>query len=403
MQHQLAQHLRQLSAQRWRQHAIETLVRTVSIGFIIACIGTILPILGIAPLARPLLGWIIAGSAILGGMQTLAFRLTPQIAARRLDRRFRLQEQLSTALELNGEPSGVAAQLAQQAQESVKRIQYYVNRTRQPLWPEALMLSALLLVLAGLLALVERPIPPVGSAEPLPPLNRPDPVVDAPAPEPPPLAGEPTALGGTDPGVLSALADALRDQSITRPAAEALDRGDIAGAADALRELADQMGEISPAAREAIAQALREAARDIAQVRPDLADQMRATADALQFGDALAGATGVEALADALERQPAVPVADGGGGGAGNAPGSQRREQTFSPLGADGRPFELESSGTGQISAAGANTGQAGSDQPGGLSIRSSSNSAGGPVQAADDPLHIPSDVRDVVRNYFSP
>lgn len=405
MQHQLAQHLRRLSTQRWRQHAIETLVRAVSAGFIIACIGAILPVVGLPSLPPALLGWIIAGSAVIGGMQALLFRLTPHIAARRLDRRFRLQEQLSTALELNGAPSGVAAQLAQQAQESAKRIQYYVNQTRRPLWPEALMLSALLLILAGLQTLVERPIPPVGSAEPLPALNRPDPVAEAPSPEPPPPAGEPIAASGTDPGVLSALADALRDQSITRPAAEALDRGDIAGAADALRELADQMGEISPAAREAIAKALREAAREIAQARPDLADQMRATADALQFGDALAGAAGVEALADALERQPAAPVADGGGGGAGNAPGSQRREQTFSPLGTDGRPFELESSGTGQVPAEGPNTGQPGNNQPGGLSIRTSGGGvgAGGPVQAADDPLRIPTDVRDVVRNYFSP
>lgn len=403
MQHQLTQQLRQLSAQRWRQHAIETLVRAVSAGFIIACIGAILPVLGLSSLPPALLGWIIAVSAVIGGVQALLFHLTPQIAARRLDRRFRLQEQLSTALELNGEPSGVAAQLAQQALESANRIQHYVNQTRRPLWPDAFMLGALLLILAGLQALVSPPIPPVGSAEPLPALNQPDPVVEAPSPEPRPPAGAPIAVSGPDPGVLSALADALRDQSITRPAAEALDRGDISGAADSLRELADQMGEISPAAREAIAKALREAAREIAQARPDLADQMRATADALQFGDALAGAAGVEALADALERQPTAPVADGGGG-AGNAPGSQRREQTFSPSGTDGKPLELETNGTGQVPAEGTNTGQPGSNQLGGLSIRSSGGGgAGGPVQAADDPLRIPTDVRDVVRNYFSP
>ncbi|MDW8404236.1 hypothetical protein [Chloroflexus sp.] len=403
MQWQLTEQIRLLSAQRWRQHAIETLVRAVSTGFIVACVGAMLPLFGLLEAPRPLLGWIIAGSAILGSLQALAFRLTPQTAARRLDRRFRLQEQLSTALELSCDQAGVAARLQQQAQESLARIQNYVNRTKQPLWPEALMLSALPLVLAGLLAIAPQPIPPVGVAEPLPELNRPDPVAEAPSPEPQPVAEAATGATGTDPGVLSALADALRDQSITRPVAEALDRGDIAGAADALRELADQMGEISPAAREALADALREVARAIDQARPDLADQMRATADALQFGDAVAGATGVEALADALERQPSAPVAAGAGGGAGNSPSSQRREQAFSPLGREGTPLELESNGTGQVPAAGTSAGQAGSNQPGRLPIRSSGISAGGPVQTADDPLRIPTDVRDVVRNYFSP
>src|SRR6185436_15817692 len=43
-----------------------------------------------------------------------------------------------------------------------------------------------------------------------------------------------------DPQAIQALADALRDQGATRPAADALDRGDLAGAAQQLRALADQ-------------------------------------------------------------------------------------------------------------------------------------------------------------------
>ncbi|WP_298819754.1 hypothetical protein [Chloroflexus sp.] len=404
MQRQLSQQLRRLIAQRWRRHAIDTLLTATSLGFIAVFLGVVLAIIGIVSLPHPLLGWVLAGSVVTGAVRALVFRLTPSTAARRLDRRFRLSEQLSTALEVGDDQAGVASRLQQQAQETIRRINYYVNKKQRPAWPDALMLGAFLLMLAGLLLLIESPMAPVGVAQPLPALNRPDQVADTLSTE----ASSSTEMGttpgsGVDPGVLSALADALRDQSLTRPVAEALDQGDIAGAAEMLRELADQMGEVSPEAREAIADALRDAARQIDPARPDLADQMRATADALQFGDAIASAAGVEALADALERQPSAPIAGGSGGGAGNAPGSQRREQSFNPLGIEGRPLELATRGTGQLPAPGTASDVTGSTQSGGLSMRSSGVSLSGPVQAADDPLRVPMDVRDVVRDYFSP
>jgi len=400
MQEQLIRQLRRLSAQRWRQYTIEQLIRSLSIGLLVACIGAMLPVFGFAPLPRSLFGWIIVGSTMVGCLRALKFRLTPTTAARRLDRRFGLQEQLSTALELQGAQVGVAGRLQAQAQESVQRVQRYLSRSRQPIWSEALMPVALLLMLAGLLMIVSPPIPAVGEAEPLPDLLQPDPVATQPDPIPTEAALSP--VPGNDLDVISALADALRDQALTRPAAEALDQGDLAGAADALRELADQMGEISPAAREALAESLREAARAIDQTRPDLADQLRATADALQYGDGVAGATGMDALADALERQPTAPVA-GGGGGAGNTPGSQRREQSFNPSGVDGTPLELTTDGSGQVPTTGTSAEQSTGASAGELVIRPGSVNAGGPVQTATDPLQIPTDVRDVVRNYFSP
>ncbi len=402
MQDQLVKQLRSLKTQRWRQHAIEELVRSVSVGFLIACIGALLPIFGLGSLPRPLAGWIVAGSVLVGSLRALAFRLSLTTVARRLDRRFDLHEQISTALELRGNQVGIAARLHAQAQESLDRVQNYVKRTRPPLWSEALTPVSLLLVLMGLLLLVPSPIPPSSGAEPLPDLARPDPV--AITADQPSTSVIPAPAASTDPGALSALADALRDQGITRQAAEALDQGNLASAADALRELADQMGEISPEAREALAAALREAARAIQRAQPDLADQMRATADALQFGDAVAGAAGLEALADALERQPSSSASvASGGGGAGNTPGSQRREQPFRPSGVEGTPLELTTDGQGQLPTTNTPGEQATGSQAGNSIIRSGGVGSGGPVQAADDPLQIPTDVRDVVRNYFSP
>jgi len=402
MQDQLVKQLRSLKTQRWRQHAIEELVRSVSVGLLIACIGALLPIVGLGSFPRYGAGWIIAGSVLVGSLRAMMFQLSLATVARRLDRRFGLHEQVSTALELRGNQVGIAARLQAQVQESLDRVQNYVNRTRTPLWSEALTPVSLFFILIGLLVLATPPIPPASTAEPLPDLIRPDPVAMPSDQQPTSPVSVPAA--SSDPGTLSTLADALRDQGMTRQIAEALDQGNVASAADALRGLADQMGEVSPATREALADALREAARTIQRSRPDLADQMRATADALQFGDSVAGAAGLEALADALERQPgsSESVASGSGG-AGNASGSQRREQPFRPSGVEGTPLELTTDGQGQLPTTGTPGEQTTNAQTGTPIIRSGGFGNGGPVQAADDPLQIPTDVRDVVRNYFSP
>lgn len=402
MQDQLVKQLRSLKTQRWRQHAIEELVRSVSVGLLIACIGALLPIVGLGSFPRYGAGWIIAGSVLVGSLRAMMFQLSLATVARRLDRRFGLHEQVSTALELRGNQVGIAARLQAQVQESLDRVQNYVNRTRTPLWSEALTPVSLFFILIGLLVLATPPIPPASTAEPLPDLIRPDPVAMPSDQQPTSPVSVPAA--SSDPGTLSALADALRDQGMTRKIAEALDQGNVAGAADALRGLADQMGEVSPATREALADALREAARTIQRSRPDLADQMRATADALQFGDSVAGAAGLEALADALERQPSSSASiASGGGGEGNALGSQRREQPFRPSGVEGTPLELTTDGQGQLPTTGTPGEQTTNAQTGTPIIRSGGFGNGGPVQAADDPLQIPTDVRDVVRNYFSP
>ncbi len=403
MQRLLIRQIRQLSAQRWRQYALKTLIRAVTIGLGAACVGAMLSITGIIVVPMTLLGWFIVGCALAGSVSALRFRLPPRVAARRLDRRFGLREQLTTATELDEAPIGVAHYLQQQAEETLRRVEAYVRRNRRSFWPDALLLSGLLIALAGLLVMAERPMPPVGEAEALPFLNPPDPVAQEQPAETPAMA-ERSPVATPDPSVLTALADALRDQSISRPAAEALDRGDVAGAANELRELADQMGEVSSTTRRQLAEQLREAARAIDQARPDLADQLRATADALQFGDATAGAVGIEALADALERQPGAPVASGSSsGGAGNGTASQRREQSFTPQGIEGTPLPLETSGTGQVAAEATAAGSEASNQSGNGVIRARGATTGGIVQTADDPLQIPMDVRDVVRNYFSP
>jgi len=112
MQDQLVKQLRSLKTQRWRQHAIEELVRSVSVGLLIACIGALLPIVGLGSFPRYGAGWIIAGSVLVGSLRAMMFQLSLATVARRLDRRFGLHEQVSTALELRGNQVGIAARLA---------------------------------------------------------------------------------------------------------------------------------------------------------------------------------------------------------------------------------------------------------------------------------------------------
>jgi hypothetical protein len=84
---------------------------------------------------------------------------------------------------------------------------------------------------------------------------------------------------------LEALADALRDQAVTRAIAEALDRGDLSGAADGLRRLADQLGELSEQAQGELGQALQEAAENMVGNAPRLTEPLQSGSNALGQSD----------------------------------------------------------------------------------------------------------------------
>jgi hypothetical protein len=224
---------------------------------------------------------------------------------------------------------------------------------------------------------------------------------------------------GYDQQSAETLADALRDQSVTRPAAESLDQGDVEGAAQNLRELADQADQLSDDTRRDLAQELRQAANEILPNNPEFAEQVRESAYGLQqSGQSTAEA--LENLADAVEQldssqQPGQQQAQegqqqnqqdqqaSGGGSVGNAPPDEQREQAESSerLGVDGVPLELESQGDGG--------GGSGDDESqttatgGGGFVDQADTPDDTTVRIGDDPLRIPADLRDVVQEYFSP
>jgi hypothetical protein len=431
--------LDRLAADRWARRGVRILLRASVLALSLICIAAGVQLISGAAVRWP---WVIAAALVCiagGAALVLQPRMRAREVARRLDRRFRLGEQLSTALEVGPGADGVGAYLHERARRNLSQIRRHIGLRQRFPWSELALVLALGMLLVGLLLLTGIGSGlPTGAVEPLPPLAAPvDPAEQFPEePFQPPPGAEPgpgtAAPSPADAAALAALADALRDQSVTRPAAEALDQGDPSAAAQSLRELADQASGLSDQARGELADALREAADEIGQSDPDRAEQIRQSADAIDAG-AQEAAQGLEGLADAVEQlgQGQAPAegqgegqsqgagqgqgeaqGEGQGGGAGEGQGAgagqgslpgQQRESSSERLGVDGVPLELEAEGEGDTPTQGDAEGDpspGGNSAPGGFSSGPPSSER---VVVGDDPLRIPADLRDVVQDYFSP
>ena len=466
MKHSLIQHLNQLSTDRWARRGVRTLLRAAALATSIWCIGLGGHLLWGWSFRLDLLGALSLAAIGVGVLLLLRPRLSPQQAARRLDQRFHLDEQLATAIEVvatRPPPGSVGARLLAQSSNTARLLRQRIARRQRPPWNELITLLALLPVALGLFILSGiGNLDLSGSALPLPPLttaqdpaqqfaDQPPPGEQSPALAPgegapgpgdatqpgttgqPSAAGQPSATG--DPRTIEALADALRDQGATRPAAEALDRGNLGSAAQQLRELADQAGQLSQDARNDLADALRNAAEQIAPRDPALADQLRQSASGLEQGGQ-AASQAIDELAQAIEGlqdgQPSNAGGDqgqpgqadqsgqpgnsegqsgeqsgqgnqgGGPGGAGNgSTGKQRSAQPADRLGVPGQPVPLEANGPGAVPAEPSDRQPTTSEIVPGTTRGDTSSDRR--VRSGADPLRVPLDERDVVQEYFQP
>lgn len=470
MRNPLTNQLGRLATDRWLRQSVRTLLRSIWIGLSLCCLMLGAHLVLNWPLRYDLLAILLLVPVVVGVLLMLRPRMSHQQVARRLDRRFNLGEQLSTALEIapsNPAAGSVAARLLEESTRNAAQVRRYIyTRQRKP-WSEVLTIMALVIVLAGLWMMLGLGggVSALGSL-PLPQLAGPqDPSETFPDEQQQPQQGQqPGQQAGNGPSSavpggsesLQAIADALRDQSATRAAADALDQGNAAGAASSLRELADQASQLSQESRNDLADALRDAANNINQSNPDLADRLREDANNLEQGGQQA-AEALEDLARAVEEQaPQNPQANAGqqgqqgeqgqqgdqqgqqgqngqgeqgqpsdqqgqgqgqqgdqqgqngqgqspGAGSGNTnvPGEQR-EQTSDRLNVPGVPLDLEAQGDGSTPAQGRQDGQAApsSNQSG---FTQGGGRDSGTVQTGDDPLRIPIEDRDVVQDYFSP
>jgi hypothetical protein len=490
MQSPIVRHLNQIANERWTRQAIRTLLRAAWVALCAWCI-----VVGASLVLRWEVDLAIAGAIALlvvgvALVRLLLTRAMPATAvARRFDRRFRLNEELATAVEVASQnpPSGsLSAALLERSAHTLRLVRRQIRTRQAAPWSDVITLLALLLVAAGLFVMigigrplpdaVEQPLPPLAGDAGQPPVDQP--IDDAPRDQPPGLAGA-NGQPGDQPGdaqagagqgqgsgqsqagqqagdaaqagdqgqangqeqasappsperqrEMDAVADALRDQGITRPAAEALDRGNASEAAQELRSLADSASQISPQTRGELADALRDAARQVEQTNPDLAQQLRDSARGLERGDNNA-AQALEDLAQAIESMQGPAQASqgqgdqsggdqagpssgsgqqgqgqgdqpGSGGGAGNAGAAEQRPVQPAPrLGVDGKPVELGTEGPGAVPARPGD--QATVASGGAIGAVSGGNSSSARDASGSDPLRVPADERDVVQEYFTP
>lgn len=466
MRYSLHRHLDHLATERWARQSIRRLLRAAWLSACVWCIGLGGSMLWGWPLRYDVLS---AASLLIIGLGVLSLlrpRLKPAEVARRLDRRFLLDEQLATAVEVAEtapDRDSVGGQLLAHAGRTAGLVRQRIAQKQAMPWNDVLSAVALALVLLGLylLAGIGR-VAPLGAVLPEPPalVGAEDPagqLADEPFSRPDeqvlvPGAGEGTQAMGAGPGdaqSLGAIADALRDQGATRAAAEALDRGDPATAAQRLRELADQAGQLSRETRGNLADRLEQAARELDGRNPQLADQLRESAAGLERGGQ-AAEQALEDLARAIEQlqQPAGPSAaqeqqgqpgaaaegqgeqPGQGQGQGEQPGQgqagqgdpfgqgqgqgqgrgggaasdsaveQRQSAPSQRLGVPGQPLTLEAEGGGQSASGGNDQGPTSSGSASGFT--SGGSAAGNDRPIGADPLRVPLEDRNVVQEYFS-
>ncbi len=445
----LARQLQQMATDRWVRDAVRMLLRAVWFALSIWSAGVGLSLLMSWEIDHGLIGALALAVIVVALISLLIKpRLSVQAVARRLDRRFNLHEQLSTALEVGQqrpETGSLPAQLMAHAGQNLRQTQRSIGQRQRAPVSDLLFLAGMLAIAIALFLITAMPgLPNASQVAALPALVSPDAAPDEQAFQPPQDDGAQQQPGNNgsdqnagstgaenqqsqgapaDPQSLAAIADALRDQGATRPSAEALDRGDAASAAQQLRELADQAEQLSQETRQNLADNLRQAASEIDDHNPDLAQQLRQSARNIEQSGEQA-AQGLEDLAQAIEQaqqgdaqasqgdqaaqqgspgdQDQPSNQPGAGGGAGNSAATNQRDlEDPQRLGVDGQPVELDAQGDGtQGSAPAEQATLAGSGSVG--TTNGGSNQQGGGA-SGPDPLRVPAEERDVVQDYFTP
>ena len=304
----------------WLGHALLILVRAVWLGLAGACLWAALQLpLGGAAVDLRVLGWVLVGLVFLGAVFALSAKPGRLRTARMLDRTFGLQERMTTAAEDLGrgvpEPGERAAVVYLQMADGANAID---ELRRHPAlgWRvptrEIVLAVFWALTLAALAFLrgVGGGAPPLAAAS-VPPFT---PAVER--PEAPASVAPADLTEAAAPSVeevlersarssqarqdLEALAGALEDHAVTSEASAAIRAGDFERAADGLRELAPDAGELSEASRGELASDLEGAAGRMSDGE-GLQQASEQAASGLRQGEQPAS-EGLRSLAEAVER-----------------------------------------------------------------------------------------------------
>ncbi len=394
------------------------------------------------------------GAALLFAAPSLIASFRPLPAARlawKLDRGLGYREQITTAWQVTqtGQPlTGIASQLQHDAAALLEETRPRLLRRG---WFLTRDLEALLILVILLLTVYT--VNRLQTSYALPELT--PPTLPALAASPsyedvfpsgipglsgPPQAGDQGSPAAGSPGldpqqaaaidnILTDLGEALSQQPETAPAGEALQNGDLQGAAAAIDQLADNLDLLPPEARQNAQQALQQAAQQAREAgQDDLAEDLQRAASALENldpNDPLT-ADALDQLADALrdlaeqfasmglpgdEDAAAAPPEDApqvgsseGGAGAGTGGGTDGQPEPLSRLAGEGEEIILEG---GQEPSGLLSPGEPAAETttPGSLppivSTTDPAAAATNPIDSLLTPYRLPWQRRQVVSEYF--
>ncbi len=305
----------------WIRHALHGIVRGLWLALMLAAVwvAIALPTGWSLPELRALL--VMGAVALALGIAFAAVSYpSRRRTARMLDRTFGLQERLTTAYGDLGRgvpgPNERAPLVYLQMADAANAMD--AVRASRALRVKAPIREVVLAVFWGLVLAALVFLRGVGGG--MPPLvaaSVPDfsPAAEQPEPEPPvvpaalPEDGGPTiedVLARADRSNqarkdLQELASALADHAVTRPAADAIGRGDYEAAADSLRSLAPDSPQISETERGAMANDLRSASEEMSADGDGLRQASQEAASGLEQGDR-AAQDGLRHLAEAVEQ-----------------------------------------------------------------------------------------------------
>ncbi len=327
---------------RWRlgtELLLRLLLYAVGAGLLVASLTRSLAV----AFALGIPGAVVLGTLLLPPLAALVVALLcwPSAiqTARSVDRLFGLRERLATAVELTEHPEALrrarlawlqVRDAAQAAAEVSQRWPPLVDRIRRELIVAAtfVFLATVLLALPHLgLSKLGQVLPWGGPAQPVLTENglvAPDidtleqPVSALPESRIDELrAADPAAAQATEQiavqrRALSRLAQALGEVSVGQAAAQAIQQGDYQTAASELAQLAENLDQLSPEAKQRLAAALAQAAQDPSSQGSRLAELEQRVAEALVGAQYDAQRRALEELAQELARM--VPSATSPGG-----------------------------------------------------------------------------------------
>jgi len=378
----------------------------------------------------------------------------------RLDNHLKLRARLVTAFEASQTPeayeeagNSVVQRLLQEAVNLTVGMRRRVNVFSRGFWLEMQALIAVAALLSALLML-DAFIPRTPDALPveLPSAGQEPEAEDVIPPDPqlsePPIQQTQASGGEQLQRALQILADALRDQAVTRSVSEAIDRGDLGEAANDLRRVADQLEALSEETRAQLGDSLQEAADKIGSDAPSLTEPLQAGSDSFDRNDLRGAGQSLEDVAEVLEsiedspqesaeaesdeggsgeseqgegesqeqesesqEEPGQPDpqgeenGQGGGDGAGDSDNPDPPPTEEERLAMEGQPLELESDPDeleDRVLQPAELEAEAGDkqtqDSPFARQPLNATNTELGP-----DPLTYPWEKRDVIRRYFTP